>query len=421
MKSIIRNILAQILRFEAKLVLARFKPKIILVGGNVGKTSTKDTVFDALKGAGYSARKSAKSMNSEIGLPLSILALPNAWNNPFLWLFNLLLGFLRVFERKYPEYLVLELGADKKGDIKAASKWLKADILILTAIPDLPVHVENFKNKKELFEEKRWLIKTLKPGGILIYDYDFEKNRDFAKEFDGQKFTYSSKSAKADFTVKDTEFTCSPLKMRATLCHKKQCEDLEFVYNIGAQQIKPALAAWASLLALDSKFSLSEALKGKKRIKGRMSVLLGQNGSVIIDDTYNSSPEAVKAALDTLRKINCKNTRKITVLGDMLELGKFASEAHREVLSLAKESADKVYVCGAYMHEAAQHIGGVQAFKKQDFDKLKQALKQEVKQGDIVLIKASQGMRFEKLSKALLKDKKDVKHLPRQEKEWLKR
>ena len=82
MKNFLRGIIVYVLTCEAKLLLKRHKPKIIAITGSVGKTSTKDAIYMAIKGQ-VSARKSEKSFNSEIGIPLTVLGLPNAWNNPF--------------------------------------------------------------------------------------------------------------------------------------------------------------------------------------------------------------------------------------------------------------------------------------------------------------------------------------------------
>ncbi len=96
MKIHFKKIIYRILRFQSRLVLAKYKPKIIVITGSVGKTSTKDAVFAVLSRFTY-VRKSAKSYNSEIGLPLTILGLPNAWNNPLSWMWNIVQGFGLLF------------------------------------------------------------------------------------------------------------------------------------------------------------------------------------------------------------------------------------------------------------------------------------------------------------------------------------
>ncbi|MEK7121036.1 MAG: hypothetical protein AAB840_03000, partial [Patescibacteria group bacterium] len=115
MREILRKIIIYILKIEARMVLFRHRPRIVAITGSVGKTSTKDVIFECLKPYFYT-RKSEKSFNSEIGLPLTILGLSNAWNNPFKWFWNLFVGLLNFITPKYPRWLVLEIGIDRPAD-----------------------------------------------------------------------------------------------------------------------------------------------------------------------------------------------------------------------------------------------------------------------------------------------------------------
>src|SRR3989338_8646018 len=174
MKTIFKKIIAYILQIEARLVIWKYTPKIITITGSVGKTSTKDAIFAVLSGVSH-VRKSEKSYNSEIGLPLTILGVPNGWNNPLIWLKNILKGlWLFLIPHKYPKWLVLEVGVGKMGDIKSTASWLKTDVVIITAIGETPAHIEFFSSRGYLIEEKSKLIKTLKKDGILILNADDE-------------------------------------------------------------------------------------------------------------------------------------------------------------------------------------------------------------------------------------------------------
>src|SRR5258708_612279 len=162
MKDILKRIISYILRIESQMVLWKYKPKVVSITGSVGKTSTKDAVYAVISKISY-VRKSEKSYNSEIGLPLTILGIPNGWNNPVIWLENILRGFwLFIWPHKYPEWLVLEVGVGKPGDMKRTASWLKSDVVIITAIGENPVHIEFFESRKHLMEEKSSLIKTFK-------------------------------------------------------------------------------------------------------------------------------------------------------------------------------------------------------------------------------------------------------------------
>ena len=112
MKSALKKIVVIILIKEAAWLLRRHKPTIIAITGSVGKTTTKDAIFAALKNS-ISTRKSEKSFNSEVGVPLTVLGLNNGWNNPLLWVKNIIDGFfIAAFSKSYPAVLVLEAGIE---------------------------------------------------------------------------------------------------------------------------------------------------------------------------------------------------------------------------------------------------------------------------------------------------------------------
>ena len=160
MKNILKRIIYFILQNESRLVLWKYKPKIIVITGSVGKTSTKDAVYAVFSKISY-VRKSEKSYNSEIGLPLTILGCSSGWNNPVAWLKNIFKGFwLFLYPHKYPKWLILEVGIGRAGDMKKTALWLKTDIVVITAIGETPVHIEFFNSRKHLISEKSALIKN---------------------------------------------------------------------------------------------------------------------------------------------------------------------------------------------------------------------------------------------------------------------
>ena len=164
MKNLFKSIVVNILVFESKILLRRHHPTIIAITGSVGKTSMKDAIYSILK-RHYSTRKSEKSFNSDIGVPLTVLGLPNAWNNPFLWLKNIIDGFfVAFFSKDYPEYLILETGIDRPGDMSKLTSWMKPDFVVLTRLPDIPVHVEYFSDPQAVIDEKNEAGRSLKAG-----------------------------------------------------------------------------------------------------------------------------------------------------------------------------------------------------------------------------------------------------------------
>src|SRR5438105_4452353 len=132
MKQALKQVIIYLLRLEAKLVLKKYKPEIIAITGTVGKTTTKDAVFTALAPFVF-VRKSPKSFNTEFGIPLTIMGAknPTTTTNILGWLKALMQGLdLLLLPNHYPEWLVLEVGTDRPGDIKEVTEWIKPDIVI---------------------------------------------------------------------------------------------------------------------------------------------------------------------------------------------------------------------------------------------------------------------------------------------------
>src|SRR3989344_4953390 len=183
MKSFFKKIITSILIFESRIILKKYHPYIIAVTGSVGKTSTKDAIYSVMSRTSMYVRKSQKSFNSEIGVPLTIIGCKNAWNNPLLWIKNILLGLeIILFKTKYPNCLILEIGADHPGDIKSVVKWLKPDMAVITKISDMPVHVEFFSSPEEILKEKLYLAKAVKKNGAILFSNDDIKVKSLIKE-----------------------------------------------------------------------------------------------------------------------------------------------------------------------------------------------------------------------------------------------
>lgn len=429
MKNLFKKIIVKILIFESKLVLAKYKPKIVAITGSVGKTSTKDAVFSVVSKFAH-VRKSEKSYNSQIGLPLTILGLSNAWNNPFKWMLNVLQGlWLIIIPHKYPKWLVLEVGVGKPGDMAETASWLKTDIVIMTTIPETPVHIEFFTSRKHLVDEKAGLIKTLKPSGTLILNADNETVLGMRERTRNLVLTYGF-DADADIRASEDNifYTDSGEPKGITFRVDEGGKSLPVVMEgvFGRSHIYTALAALACVHVL--KWNILEAidaLRTHDTPPGRMKVLAGVGEIVLIDDSYNSSPAAAESALETLGRTDAK--RKIAVLGDMLELGKHTEEAHRELGKLAKKNSDIVVVVGPRSKFIAEGATAARLAKKNLFEFANSALAAEfmkdfVEAGDLVLVKGSQGMRMERVMSVLLLDQDNKeKLLVRQDEEWQKR
>ncbi len=428
MKKLFKKFVTKVIIFESKLVIRKYNPKIIAVTGSVGKTSTKDAIYSVLSKFSH-VRKSDKSYNSQIGLPLTVLGVPNGWNNPAVWLLNILRGlWLIIWPHKYPSWLVLEVGVGKPGDMAETASWLRTDIVVMTTIPETPVHIEFFHSRKHLVDEKAELIKTLKKNGTLILNaddptildmksrtrniavtYGFDKDADLrASE---EKILYGENGKPEGITFRiDASGKSLPVVMKGVF---------------GEHHIYCGLAAISCAYAL--KLNLLEAIDAlsvHETPVGRMKVLSGMRDAVIIDDSYNSSPVAAEQAVSTLGKIETKG-RKIAVLGDMLELGKHTEEAHRKIGGMVKGSTDILVVVGprAKFFKEGAVSAKMSAKNIHEFNTSNEAaefMKSFVEPGDVVLVKGSQGVRMERVVVAILADYEKQKDLvPRQDAEWL--
>ncbi len=432
MKNIFKKIIIKIITWQARAVLLRYKPKIIAVTGSVGKTSTKDAIFTVLSKF-KTVRKSDKSYNSEIGLPLTILGIPNGWSNPIIWIENIFRGFtLMIFTKKYPEWLILEVGAGKPGDIKNIVKWITPDIVVVTCFPDKPVHLEFFGSVKKIIEEKSALAFALKKNGILILNHDdalvyalHEKvNRKTVSYGQHQNATYHI--TYPTYLYKTENGITIPKGINFKLEYEGNTFPVMLPHVIGMHYIGSALVALvvAHEVGCDLLPSIN-AIAEYVTPPGRLSVIEGINNSVLIDDTYNSSPVAVEGALKVLEDVKAK--RKIVVLGDMLELGKLTEETHREIGEQLVGLADIIVTVGPRAKSIA--TGAInKGFKKGNiysFDtsvQVAEFLKTTVSHGDVVLLKGSQGVRLERAVKAIMAHPElAFKLLARQEKEWQNR
>lgn len=397
LKKIFKKIIVSILTLEARLVLKKYNPKIVAVTGSVGKTSTKDAVFTALS-SGFFVRKSEKSFNSEIGVPLSVLGCQNGANNPVLWIKNIFEGLALIFfKNHYPKWLVLEVGADREGDIENIARWLRPDIAVFTRFAEIPVHVENFKSPRAVIEEKRKLAKYLKKDGVLILNYDDEEVFAIKNDFNKKTISYGL-NEEADIVGSNSHIMYQNGKI-AGISFKVDYGGTSIPVNLkgilGTHQNYPALAAIAVGISQGLNLvDMSQALSGGHETQaGRMRIIEGIKNSTIIDDSYNASPLAVEWALKTLDEVECDG-RKIAVLGDMMELGKYTAEEHRKVGNMAAKICDILVTVGVRSRNTADgaldsKMKESNIFQFEDSQKAGAFLQNLIKEGDVILVKGS--------------------------------
>ncbi len=428
-KDLLKNTVSTVIQFEAKLILRKYKPKIIAVTGSVGKTSTKDAIFTVMSESVH-IRKSEKSFNSDIGIPLTILGVQNAWSNPITWIKNILVGIeILIFKVDYPKWLVLEVGADRPKDIKNITKWLKPDIAIITAFAEVPVHVEFFGSREEVVREKKYLAEALKKGGLLIVNGDDADSLKIKESLKHPSIVYGT-SKNADLMASDYKIYYDENGNAEGITYKVEYgqNNVPVVIkgSLGMQNMYSSLAGLA--VALSQKINLIDASRTfleHETPRGRMKIISGIKDTTILDDTYNSSPVAAAQALRTMKEI--KKRRKVAMLADMMELGKHSTDEHYKIGQIAKECVDVLVTVGIRSRKIAEGAeqGGMDIKNIFRFDNSIEATREVgglIKKGDTILIKGSQSTRMERITKELMLEKEKAKELlVRQDDEWKNR
>ena len=423
MKKLIKFIMVPILAFLARAVVRRYAPKIVMITGSVGKTSTKDAVA-AVLAARFFVRKSDKSFNSEFGVPFTILGVQNPWRNPFAWVRVVKNALaLLILPNHYPNMLVLEVGADRPGDLARILRIATPEVVVVTRLPEIPVHVEAYASPEALREEEFSPAHALAAAAPLIVPADDAYALDSAMRTPARIISYGVSDG-ATVRLLDIGFYESDgivAGMQASVSVAGEKRSLVVKGSVGTTQLLPAAAALTTALALE--IALPEALEALEKYEpppGRGRLLAGKNGSVVIDDSYNASPAAVEEALETLKTFP-HATRRIAVLGDMLELGRYSVMEHQRISALASDAADVIAAVGirARAFAASPRSREVLLFDNSRAAAL--ALADFVRPGDVVLVKGSQSIRTERIVRALLADPSDATRLVRQEKEWKKK
>ncbi len=433
-KNILRSGVIFILTLESRLVLKKYKPKVVAVTGNAGKTSSKDAIAAVLS-SDFTVWKNEKSYNSDLGIPLTILNCKNAWSNPLGWFKNIMEGLmLLLLPHKYPEWLVLEVGADKPGDIGKFAAWLAPEVVVVTRIGETPVHIEFFSSRNELIAEKSKLAKALRPGGTLVLnadDPDVLAMRGLAKT--ARVITYGF-SPEAD--VRASNYSVSYAESGQSLLPAGISWKIDYLGNIipikvpgvvGRNNVYSALSAFAVGASRNiNLLTVGESIAKYERPVGRLKLIHGLKNSTILDDTYNSSPAALELAIESAHDIKSSG-RRIAVLGDMLELGQHTVEAHAKIGRIIPKYFDILITVGQRTLPMA--AGALEAGMKRetvvsftDSVAAGEYLRGLLSEGDLVLVKGSQGVRMERVVERVMSEPSDkARLLPRQEREWLKK
>ncbi len=428
----LRRILQFKLKLLASIILKRYKPIVIGITGSVGKTSTKEAVYTVLRNH-FIVRLSPKNYNNELGLPLTIIGADSAGRSLGPWV-KVIMGAIKLIlirDKKYPQVLILEMGADRRGDIAYLTSIAPPMIGIVTDISR--AHLEYFSSLANIQKEKQVLIENINSSNhrsLAVLNYDNQLTRNIASKV--KVLTYGLQDG-ADLQAQDLVFNFSKGDYELLGLNFK----LNFqgsVIPVFMSKVMTESAVYAALAAIavgiHFNFNLVEIAKSLSNFSmppGRMNIIPGIHQTFLIDDTYNSSPVSTLSALDILGRIKIdEEANKYAILGDMLEIGNYTETGHRLVgTKVVSAGIEHLIVIG----EKSQHIisGAKEAGLADDyifhFNKAEEVapfLHNKLKAGDVLLIKGSQKMRMEKIVKALMVEPDRAKELlTRQGKEWL--
>ncbi|HSM57057.1 MAG TPA: UDP-N-acetylmuramoyl-tripeptide--D-alanyl-D-alanine ligase [Candidatus Sulfomarinibacteraceae bacterium] len=360
---------------------SRFSVEVTGITGSVGKTSTKELTYAVLVQR-FHTLKSQGNYNNEIGLPLTLLNL-----------------------RPQHEHAVLEMGMYAKGEIALLCDIARPRIGVVTIVG--PVHMSRLGSLEAIVEAKRELVEALPADGVAILNRDEPLVMGMAEHTAARVFTYGM-DERADLWA-DQVHSMGLSGVRFTLHHGRDSLRVH-VPLLGRHSVHTSLRAAA--VGLVAGMAWEEILAGLRdeRTQLRLVTERGPRGSLILDDTYNASPESVIAALNLLKDLR---GRRIAVLGDMLELGPAEEESHRLVGRRVKGVADVLITVGQRSRLIAEEAlrAGMNSNRVSSVDTPQEAvplLEEMIDRNDVILVKGSRGVSLDELV-ATLTRRRDVR------------
>ena len=321
------------------------------------------------------------------------------------------------------------MGVDRPRDMKRFVSWIRPDVVVLTRLPDVPVHVEFFTSPDEVIAEKRELVEALKPDGVLVFNNDDEKVREVAEGVRQQGIGYSRYSLSPYTASGDTIIyqDGTPVGIEFRVTHGNSVHTTRTMGSVGVQHAYNTAAACAvgSIFEVDLE-TATKALWEYTPPPGRMRIIKGLKDTLIIDDSYNSSPVASERSLQTLKELTGVK-RKIVVFGDMMELGQYSVAEHERLGALVAESSNWLITLGVRSRKTAEGAlehGMSEKQVRQYDDVLRSAaeLQSMMEPGDVILVKGSQSIRAEKLVEEIMAEPQKAEELlVRQDKFWKNR
>lgn len=353
-------------------------PLVAITGSN-GKTTTKEILASILKKR-FDVLKNEGNLNNLIGVPLTLLKLHSDH-----------------------EAAVVEMGMNSSGEIAELTKMAMPDIGLITNIGE--AHLEGLGSLENVKRAKGELVEAMRTEGTVVLNADDDAVMELASKAKGNVVTFGL-SAKADVRASGAEVDWGKGTLFMLSAGDKTLPVLLPLY--GMHQLYNALAAAA--VAINMGFGLEEireSLEAFEACSGRMEII-SEGGITIINDSYNANPSSVRSAIETM---NCSLTaRKIAVLGDMLEMGEDEENIHFELGSfIARQGTDILFTFGQLAKHSANGAADAgmdkaNIFSFDDREELSNTLIAKMREGDLILIKGSRGMRMEEITAALMKE-----------------
>ena len=393
--------------------------KLVAVAGSVGKTSTKTAIATVLSRQ-LRVRMDSSNHNTHMSAPLGMLGIdyPESVHNIVAWLAVFSAARKRIKEAADVDVVVQELGTDHPGEIAHFGTYLKPDIGIVTAIT--PEHMEFFKMLDAVAEEEMTLANMSKLAIINRDDIDSKYAQDLTN---ANILTYGSTSA-AEYHIEIDDFELAHGFAGKLIGPEQKAPLSANVRVLGEHSLRPVTAAFAvaSKLGLDDQ-NIIDGIEDITPVKGRMNVLRGVKNTVLIDDTYNSSPASVAAALQALYKM--ETAQRIAMLGSMNELGDVSQSAHEELGNLCDPShLSWVITVGEDAEKYTAPVAKARGCQVKSFKSSIDAgtfVKSVLEPNAVVLAKGSQGdIYLEEAVKILLHETHEDHELVRQSANWQK-
>ena len=349
---------------------------LIAITGSAGKTTTKEMIA-TLAGTERRTFRSFGNFNNLIGCPLSIDNTPDG-----------------------TEVVVSEMGMNHKGEIAQLAGLLHPDVGVYTNIG--PVHIEFFGTIEKIAEAKRELLENVKTGGTIVLNADNQYVMDISRDFDGRKVTYGIEH--------DADFRATEIRERGLLGTTFSVGGHTFELSLpGRHNLENLLAAIATARSIG--ISWEGIARGVRELRPayHRGVIVPWRGATIYDDSYNSNPYALKRALALMEQADAAG-RRIAVIGDMLELGERENEYHREAGAAIPRSIDVVFGVGPRSQsllDGARGAGfdGDRLHHFADAESAGAFLRDFIRGGDLVLIKASRGIGLDRIVTMLEKER----------------